>query len=344
MHTDPVRKLPTLAIIFPCYNEEAVLPATAQIAIASLDTMIAESLVAPESFLLFVDDGSTDTTWHIIRDLHERDKRFRGLRFGGNAGHQNALLAGMHSVANEVSCAVTMDADLQDDITLIPDMVKRFMEGNHIVYGVRGDRTTDTWFKRNSANLFYSGMRLMGVPIIPGHADFRLVSSFAMQTLDEYSESNVFLRSIFPGMKLRSSCVYYARQRRLAGETKYPFWKMVAFAVRGVTVCSPIPLRLAGILSLFTLLFAILQSVIVLRTYFSGQTVPGWTSFTLLLLYLSSVQLLCLGILGEYIAKIFTEVKKRPRYRVEEICGGVAIAETPQTEKAGSQQPSQTEY
>jgi len=318
MHTDPTRKLPVLAIIFPCYNEEAVLPTTAQVAIDTLDAMISDARVAPESFLLFVDDGSTDATWTIIRDLHERDKRFRGLRFGGNAGHQNALLAGMHAVSLEVDCAVTMDADLQDDITLIPDMVERFMEGNHIVYGVRGDRTVDTWFKRNSANLFYSGMRLMGVPLIPGHADFRLVSSFAMQTLGEYPESNLFLRSIFPGMKLRSSCVHYARQRRLAGETKYPFWKMVAFAVRGVTASSPVPLRLAGILSLFTLFFAVLQSVAVLHAYFSGQTVPGWTSFTLLLLYLGSVQLLCLAILGEYLAKIFTEVKKRPRYRVEE--------------------------
>ena len=311
-HTAPV-----LALIFPCYNEEAVLPSSLVAAGELLRQMTEAGQIAQESFIVCVDDGSTDGTWNLISAMHEKDSRIQGVRFAGNAGHQNALLAGMSAVVSRVDCAVTIDADLQDDIACIPHMVAQFMAGNHIVYGVREDRTTDTWFKRTTASLFYSGMASLGAPIIPNHADFRLVSKFAMQALEQYPESHLFLRSIFPGMKLRSSSIYYSRKVRLAGETKYPFWKMVSFAVRGFTVCSPAPLRLAGILSLLTLVIAIFQSGAALMAYFTGNTVPGWTSLTLLLLYLGSVQMFCLAILGEYIAKIFTEVKKRPRFMVE---------------------------
>ncbi len=308
---------PILAIVVPCYNEEAALPATMAALDALLEDMAAQGRVAPGSFALYVDDGSMDATWTVISDRHRDNPRVHGLKFAGNAGHQNALLAGMAAVARHVDCAITIDADLQDDIAVIPEMVGLFQSGCHVVYGVRKDRTTDTWFKRTTANAFYAGMRLLGAPIVPGHADFRLVSKFAMETLNEYPESSLFLRSIFPSMKLRSASVYYARKARMAGETKYPFWKMVSFALRGVTVCSPAPLRLAALLSLATFVFAILQSIPALVAYFSGNTVPGWTSLTLIILYLGAVQLFCIAVLGEYLAKIFTEVKRRPRYRVE---------------------------
>ncbi|CAK7038310.1 MAG: putative glycosyltransferase YkoT [Desulfovibrio sp.] len=318
MQNTPSHTPPVLTIIFPCYNEEEVLPTTLDAVGDLLRQMVESGQISQESFILCVDDGSIDATWKLITEYHKKDPRIQGMRFAGNAGHQNALLAGMHAVAPRVDCAITIDADLQDDIAVIPQMVEEFTKGSHVVYGVRKDRTADTWFKRTTANLFYSGMSLLGAPIIPGHADFRLVSKFAMQSLEAYPESNLFLRSIFPSMKLRSSSVYYARKARKAGETKYPFWKMVSFAVRGVTVCSPAPLRLAGLLSIVTLVFAVLQSFAALGAYFTGNAVPGWTSLTLVLLYLGSVQLFCLAILGEYIAKIFTEVKRRPRYMVEE--------------------------
>ena len=308
---------PVLAIILPCYNEEAVLHSTMETIDGLLSDMVEQGRVSSESFALYVDDGSMDATWAIISAAHDANPRIRGLKFAGNAGHQNALLAGMASVVGDVACAVTIDADLQDDIAVIPEMVEKFMKGSHVVYGVRADRSTDTWFKRTTAKLFYSGMNFLGAPIIPGHADFRLVSSFAMDTLNNYPESNLFLRSIFPAMKLRSATVHYNRKARTAGETKYPFWKMVAFAIRGITVGSPVPLRLAALLSLLTFFLAVLQSMSALTAYFSGNTVPGWTSLTLLILYLSAVQLFCMAVLGEYLAKIFTEVKRRPRYVVE---------------------------
>ena len=308
---------PVLAIILPCYNEEQILPSTMEAIAALLKKMTDAGLVAAESFALYVDDGSLDATWSIIAEHHRKDARVHGLKFAGNAGHQNALLAGMATAAQRADCAITIDADLQDDISVIPEMLERFQAGSHIVYGVRGDRAADTWFKRSTANMFYTFMRLLGAPVIPGHADFRLVSAFAMRAVSEYAESNLFLRSIFPDMKLRSSRVHYARKARSAGETKYPLGKMLSFAFRGITVCSPAPLRLAAVLSVFTLFLALLQTIAALAAYFSGNTIPGWTSLMLITLYLGSVQLFCIALLGEYLARVFTEVKRRPRWLVE---------------------------
>ena len=312
-----MQKPPVLAIILPCYNEEAVLPSTMPAIDALLLEMAGRGEISPESYALYVDDGSMDKTWSVIAEQHDANPRIRGIKFAGNAGHQNALLAGMASAAAQADCAITIDADLQDDITVIPEMITLFQAGCHVVYGVRKDRSSDTWFKRTTANWFYSGMKILGAPIVPGHADFRLVSKFAMDTLAEYPESNLFLRSIFPSMKLRSASVYYSRKVRTAGETKYPFWKMVTFALRGLTVCSPAPLRLAALLSMLTFFFAIVQSIAALHSYFTGSVIPGWTSLMLISLYLGAVQLFCMAVLGEYLAKIFTEVKHRPRYRVE---------------------------
>ncbi|MDR2055156.1 MAG: glycosyltransferase family 2 protein [Desulfovibrio sp.] len=317
MQTLQSKTPPVLAIILPCYNEEPVLPCTIETIVALLGKMADDGRISAGSFALFVDDGSLDATWDVIAEYHSRDARVRGLKFAGNAGHQNALLAGMAAAERQADCAITIDADLQDDISVIPEMLRQFHAGSHIVYGVRGDRTTDTWFKRTTADMFYACMRLLGASVIPGHADFRLVSKFAMRAIGRYTESNLFLRSIFPDMKLRSSRVHYARKARTAGETKYPLRKMLSFAFRGIAVSSPAPLRLAAVLSIFTLFFAILQTGASLAAYFSGNTIPGWTSLMLITLYLGSVQLFCIALLGEYLARVFTEVKRRPRFVIE---------------------------
>jgi glycosyltransferase involved in cell wall biosynthesis len=311
-------KPPVLAIILPCYNEADVLPHTIPAIEDFLRDMIQKGRISSESFAFFVDDGSSDATWTLITDAARVTPHVKGLRFAGNAGHQSALVAGMLAVSPLADCAVTIDADLQDDIGVIPEMLRLFREGSHIVYGVRTERKADSWFKRTSARLFYAGMIMLGAPIVPEHADFRLVSRFAMKALEEYQESFIFLRSIFPEMKLRSACVYYAIKTRSAGKTKYSLRKMLSFALHGVTASSPVPLRLSAVLSLLSFIFAIVLSIDALTAYFSGDAVPGWTSLTLTMLYLGVMQLFCIAILGEYIAKIFTEVKRRPRYRIEE--------------------------
>jgi glycosyltransferase involved in cell wall biosynthesis len=318
LQTSEDKKPPVLAIILPCYNEEQILPSTIGIISSLLEKLASEGRISDNSFALYVDDGSFDTTWNIIEEHHRNNAQIRGLKFAGNAGHQNALLAGMAAAEQEAAdCAITIDADLQDDIAAIPEMLRHFQEGVHIVYGVRKDRSADTRFKRITAGFFYTSMRLLGASVIPGHADFRLISRFALQAIGNYPENNLFLRSLFPGMKLRSSCVYYTRKTRLAGETKYPLHKMLSFAVRGIVVGSPAPLRLAAVLSVFTLFFALLQTIVALTAYFSNNTIPGWTSLMLITLYLGSVQLFCIALLGEYLARVFTEVKRRPRFIVE---------------------------
>jgi glycosyltransferase involved in cell wall biosynthesis len=308
---------PVLAVILPCYNEEAVLPSTIETIVALLDKMTDDGRISAGSFALFVDDGSLDATWDIIAAHHRADARVRGLKFAGNAGQQNALLAGMAAAERQADCAITIDVDLQDDISVIPEMLRLFHAGSHIVYGVRGDRTSDTWFKRTTAGMFYTCMRLLGAPVIPGHSDFRLVSKFAMRAVSGYPESRIFLRSIFPGMKMRSSRVYYARKARTSGETKYPLRRLLSVALHGIADGSPAPLRLAAVLSIATLFFALLQTGASLVAYFSGNAIPGWTSLMLITLYLGSVQLFCIALLGEYLARVFTEVKRRPRYIIE---------------------------
>jgi glycosyltransferase involved in cell wall biosynthesis len=313
---------PRLAIILPCFNEEAVLNRTITRIDDLLQEMIGHGEIADDSYAMYVDDGSQDGTWRVISTALENHPHMRAIRFAGNAGHQNALIAGMDASTEIADCAVTIDADLQDDITVIPDMVRQFREGSHIVYGVRRERGVDTPFKRKSAEMFYSFMHFLGAPIIPGHADFRLVSKFAMETLKEYRESNIFLRSVFPGMNLRSSSVFYARKTRELGETKYPLRKMISFATKGITMSSLVPLRIAGLLSILSFLLAIALTIHALVSYFTGNVVPGWTSQSLVILYLGSMQLFCLAVLGEYIANVFIEVKHRPRYRIEQCLDG----------------------
>ena len=314
------RHCPTLALILPCFNEEETLPRTLDAVAALLEDLKSEGRVGSDSFALYVDDGSRDATWELIAAAHAGSPQScRGLKFAGNAGHQSALYAGLLQARDMADCAISLDADLQDDLSAIRPMLAHFAAGCEIVYGVRNDRSSDTPFKRATARAFYRGMALLGVPLIPDHADFRLTSRPVLEALASYAEHSLFLRGIFPGMGFRGATVGYARLARQAGESKYPLRRMLSFALSGITSFSPVPLRLAGLLSAGTLLLALLESLRALYTHFTGGTVVGWTSLMIALLLLGSVQLFCLAVMGEYMARMFTEMKRRPRYLVEKI-------------------------
>lgn len=314
------RTLPFLALVVPCYNEQETLPRTLEVLRTLLDDCKERGLIAPESFALYVDDGSKDSTWSLLEACHAQDVSCKALKFAGNAGHQNAVLAGMqHAHSLGVDCIISLDADLQDDPQIIPEMVKHYTQGSEIVYAVRNDRQTDTPFKRNTAHLFYRLMAFLKVKLVPDHADFRLVGRHALDALEHYHEANIFLRGIFPSMGFTSSQVFYRRLSRQAGESKYPLWKMLSFAWKGVTSFSAAPLRLAGLLSIAGMSVALLLAAVALCNYLGGQTVSGWTSLIIVVLFMGSVQLFCLGVIGEYISKMFMELKARPRYIVERI-------------------------
>ena len=312
------RAVPQLAMIIPCYNEEAGLPHVMETLEQFLFLLKRDGVVQDNSFVLYVDDGSHDETWRIIEEGNARHQSVhKGLKLAGNVGHQNALLAGMLEARNEVDCLITMDADLQDDLNAIPGMLKKFAEGCDIVYGVKNKRDSDSYFKRKTAGFFYKLMECIGVRIVPQHADCRLVSRIALDALAQYGESNLFLRGIFPSMGFRSSTVSYAIKDRQYGESKYPLRRMISFAWQGITSFSGKPLRLAGLFSLGALLLAFLQSILALLAWIRGETVTGWASLMIGMLFLGSVQLFCIALIGEYLAKIYNEVKRRPRYIVE---------------------------
>lgn len=315
-----MRDAPLLALVAPCYNEASALPETMQALGDLLARLKAQGHAAEESYALYVDDGSRDATWELIRRRHEADPFCKGLKFAGNAGHQNAVLAGMRTARDwGADCVVTLDADLQDDISVIPQMIAHYREGCDIVFGVRNDRSADTRFKRTTANLFYRGMGLLRVRLVPNHADFRLVARPALEALEDFREQRPFLRGIFPAMGFKTAEVTYRRLSRRAGESKYPLWKMLSFAWRGLTSFSPAPLRLAGLLGTTGMLLALLTCVAALIDYMAGRTVSGWTSLIIVVLFMGSVQLFCLAVMGEYVSKIFEEVKRRPRYIVERL-------------------------
>jgi len=311
------RTLPCLALVIPCYNEEAGLAHAMDTLDQFLVKLKNDGLIRDDSFALYVDDGSHDATWRIIEERGMLSPHNRGLKLAGNVGHQNALLAGMLEIRNEADCLISMDADLQDDIHAIPAMLRRFAGGCDIVYGVRDNRDSDTSFKRGTAGFFYRLMARIGVRIVPQHADYRLVSQTAANALAHYGESNLFLRGIFPSMGFRSDTVTYARKERQYGKTKYPLERMLSFAWQGITSFSGIPLRLAGLFSIGALLLALVEVFLTLLAWARGEVVTGWTSMMVVMLFLGSVQLFCLALIGEYLAKIYTEVKRRPRYIVE---------------------------
>lgn len=313
-----LRKPPLLALVVPCYNEEATLPATMNALASLLVDCERRGLTAPGSFACYVDDGSRDATWQMLASRHEVDSSCRAIKFAANAGHQNAVWAGM-SVCRDwgVDCVISLDADLQDDIGVIPQMLAEYSQGCDIVYGVRNNRSSDTAFKRDTAHLFYRLMARLNVAMIPDHADYRLVSRPVLNALQNFQEHGLFLRGLFPVLGFKTGKVYYRRLARTAGESKYPLRKMLSFAWQGITSCSAAPLRLAGILSFACMLVALLACVISLCKYMAGVAVPGWTSLMIIILFLGAAQLFCLAVMGEYIAKIFTEVRRRPRYIIE---------------------------
>jgi len=308
-----------LYIVVPCYNEQEVLQETARRLGDKLDALVRQGLVAPDSRVLFVDDGSRDKTWECIRALHERDARFSGLKLSRNQGHQNALLAGLGVAAERAGLSISMDADLQDDIDAVDAMLARYREGCDIVYGVRSSRGSDTFFKRMSAQGFYRFMAFLGVNIVYNHADYRLMSRRALEGLARFEEANLFLRGIVPLIGYKTAVVEYERGERFAGESKYPLKKMLSFALNGITSFSIRPIRLitlAGFLIfLASLAFAVYSVVLKLL----GHTVQGWSTLMVSIWLLGGLQLLALGIIGEYIGKIYGETKRRPRYLTDEL-------------------------
>ncbi|MEZ3590439.1 MAG: glycosyltransferase family 2 protein [Muribaculaceae bacterium] len=310
--------LPTLAIVIPCYNEEEALPFTTAKLIAILDRMSAEGLIATDSFILCSNDGSRDKTWEVINRLHADDSRIKGISLAHNRGHQYALLAGLMTVKDMCDAAVSIDADLQDDPEAIVEMVRQYNAGKEIVYGVRSSRKTDTWFKRTTAHGFYKFQAAMGLKTVFDHADYRLMSARALDLLSDYHESNLFLRGIVPQIGLDTAIVKYERHERVAGESKYPLGKMISFSIDGITSFSAKPIRLIFFVGLTFMILDILVALYVLISYFRHDTIWGWSSIMLSVWFLGSLMLMGIGIVGEYIGKIFVEVKQRPRYAIRE--------------------------
>lgn len=312
------KKSPVLTIVVPCYNEEKALPKTGEALLASISSLVEKGKVSPKSKILFVDDGSKDLTWEIIEQLNQTEKIFNGIKLARNSGHQNALLAGMLSAKEVSDCVISIDADLQDDLSVIDKFIDEYLSGSEIVYGVRNERRTDSIFKRVSAHLFYKFMSLMGVQIVYNHADYRLVSKRALGRLEEFKENNLFLRGIFPIIGFKSSVVEYSRLPRVAGESKYPLKKMLSFALEGITSFSVKPLRVITFLGFLIFFISLLASVWAIIEYFTNHTIRGWVSIVLPIYLIGGIQLLSLGIIGEYIGKVYKETKKRPRYIVEQ--------------------------
>lgn len=312
---------PVIAIVIPCYNEEEALPISAERLLGVLDGMTERGLVDSTSFILCSDDGSKDATWRVICDLNAKDARVKGISLAHNVGHQNALLAGLMEVRDRCDAAVSIDADLQDDPDAIVRMVAEFIAGKEIVYGVRSSRATDTWFKRTSAHAFYSFQKKMGLDTVYDHADYRLMSRRALDILSQYGESNLFLRGIVPTIGLESSVVTYARTSRVAGESKYPLGKMLSLSIDGITSFSAKPMRLIFLVGLLVIVLDVVVALYVLVAYLSHVAITGWTSIMLSVWFLGGLILMGLGIVGEYIGKIFVEVKHRPRYAVRESLG-----------------------
>lgn len=309
---------PTIGIVVPCYNEEEVLGLTVKELNSILEEMEKEELVSPQSFILFVNDGSRDRTWPIIADLTRRFKRISGLNLAANVGHQNALLGGLMTAKQHADCLVSIDADLQDDVRVIRDMVLNYIGGSDIVYGVRSSRQRDTWFKRTTAESFYRLMEGMGLRIVNNHADYRLMSRRALDELARFTEVNIFLRGMIPLLGFKSDIVYYERLERVAGESKYPLKKMINFALEGITSLSIKPIRMVTAAGFAVFAVSIAMAIYGILSNLMGNAVSGWSSLIVSMWFLGGVQLLSVGLIGEYIGKIYREVKRRPLYIVEQ--------------------------
>lgn len=309
------KRLPTLALVVPCYNETEILRTTNGRLVSLLEAMIDDKQVSAKSSVVYVDDGSADGTWSLIEKLSE-NKLVHGIKLNRNFGHQAALLAGMEAMVN-ADAVITLDADLQDDISVIPQFVGKYLEGNEVVYGVRDDRRSDTLFKRTTAGWFYKMMEKFGVRLVYNHADFRLMSRKALDTLKDFPEINIFLRGVVPYMGLPSAAVPYSRHKRIAGETKYPFGKMLAFAADGVFSFSIVPIELIGTLGILVILICVAMIIYSLIQQWLGNVIPGWSSLIVSVWFLGGVQLLSLRVIGEYLGRVFQQTKNRPRYLIE---------------------------
>jgi len=313
------RPAPVLAVVIPCYNEQEALPITLPALTDLLDEMVSTGLVAPTSYIMCSNDGSRDRTWAVLQDFHKRDDRIRAISLAHNRGHQYALLAGLMEVRDHCDVAISIDADLQDDPRAMIDMVRLYRDGSDVVYGVRSSRKTDTLFKRTTAHAFYSFQKVMGLETVYDHADYRLMSNFALELLADYHECNIFLRGIIPQIGLNTSVVTYERAARVAGESKYPLSKMLALSIDGITSFSARPMRWIFYTGLVSFILTLIVAVYVLISHFfiSGSN-PGWASIMLSVWGLGSLILISIGLVGEYIGKIFVEVKARPRFAIKE--------------------------
>lgn len=310
--------LPILYIVVPCYNEEAVLPITSELFLKKLRHLEQEWKISPESKVLFVDDGSKDDTWQIICNLAKKDRHFKGIRQSRNRGHQNAVLAGLMEAKEQCDITISIDCDGQDDIDAMDAMIDAYADGCEIVYGVRCNRSSDTFFKRFTARSYYKFLKFMGVEAVYDHADYRLVSSRVLKEFANFKEVNLFLRGMFPLVGFKSTSVYYERKQRIAGKSHYPLRKMLSLAFEGITSLSVKPLHIITGLGCFIALLSFIGVIWSLVVALCGNSVPGWASMTCIICMLGGVQLICLGVLGEYIGKIYLEVKQRPRYIISE--------------------------
>lgn len=307
-----------LYIVVPCYNEEEVIIETTKQLKEKMTNLVKNNKIDPKSKVLYVNDCSKDKTWNLIKEISAKEKNFTGISLSRNRGHQNALLAGYMIAKNKADLIISMDADLQDDIDAIDEMIEKAKSGNEIVYGVRSSRKKDTWFKRNTAQLFYKFMKIMGVEVIYNHADYRLCTKRVLKNLEDYKEVNLFLRGLFPLIGYKSDVVYYERKKRMAGKSKYPLKKMLSFAWDGITSFSIKPIRLIlnlgitiFVLSLIAIIYSFIRKI-------TGNTVSGWTFIVCSLWFIGGIQMLSLGVIGEYIGKIYNETKKRPRFIISE--------------------------
>lgn len=305
---------PILYMVIPCYNEEDVLPITCDMFKSQMDRMIAAGQVSDKSKIMFVNDGSKDKTWEIISDLSKKDDTFCGLSLSRNRGHQNALLAGLMEARSRCDIAISIDCDGQDDITVMSEMVEKYSDGVDIVYGVRSSRETDTFFKRFTAQSFYKVLGKMGVETVYNHADYRLMSKRALDAFSEFKEVNLFLRGMVPLVGFKTASVYYERNERLAGESHYPLKKMIALAINGITSLSIKPIRIITMFGFAVSLISFVMIIWSLCSFFTGNTVSGWASTMIVILFMGGVQMLSLGVIGEYVGRTYLETKHRPRF------------------------------
>lgn len=313
-----MNKQSILYVVIPCYNEEAVLAETTKQLKEKIESLISNKIISNKSKVMYVNDGSKDNTWDVIKQISKKEKLFTGMTLSRNRGHQNALLAGLLTAKKYADIVISMDADLQDDINAIDEMIRKYYEGCDIVYGVRSARDKDSFFKRITAEGFYKFMKVLGVDCVYNHADYRLSSKRVLDNLENYEEVNLFLRGIFPLIGYKTDIVYYERNERFAGESKYPLKKMLNFAWDGITSFSIKPLRMIGTIGFMILLISIIIMIYSLIRKITGNTVEGWTFITISLWLIGGIQMISIGIIGEYVGKIYSETKRRPRFIISE--------------------------